>query len=142
MAVITGLTQALINELNGGSFSIPFTAVRAYRPAYDLQEMQDLHVTVVPKSAGYSKLDRGRTQQEVAVDIAVQKRVASEGAEELDPLMEFVQELADFLTGRPLGENPTAIWVKTANEPIFAQEHLSEMRQFTSLLTITYRIAR
>ena len=142
VSVITDITQAVTDELNGGAFSLPLTAARAYRPAFDLQEMKDLHVTVVPKGIACSRLDRGRGQLDVQVDIAVQKKVSAETAEVLDPLMGVVQEIADFLIGRPLGNAPGVIWIKTDNEPVYAQEHLSEMRQFTSLLTVTYRVAR
>jgi len=140
VAVITEITQAVVSELNGGAFSLAFTAERAYLPCFDLQEMQSLHVTVVARSVSQSKLDRGRCQKEIEIDIAVQKRVAGETEAELDPLMDLVQEIGDYLSGRELGGVPNAIWVKTVNEPIFAQEHLSEMRQFTSLLTVTYRV--
>ncbi len=34
------------------------------------------------------------------------------------------------------------IWVKADNAPIYSSEHLSELRQFTSVLTLTFRVVR
>ena len=62
-------------------------------------------------------------------------------APELDALMAFVEELAGHLKFKRL-ESVGALWVKTANEPIFAPDHIEQFRQFTSVLTVTYRLAR
>ena len=35
-----------------------------------------------------------------------------------------------------------AVWVRTANEPIYAADHLAEQRLFTSVLTLTYRVMK
>jgi hypothetical protein len=142
VTVVTTIAQAVTDELNAATLSQPFTAERAYRPAFQLQDMKDLHVTVVPRAIEISAFDRGRCREDVQVDIAVQKKVASEEPAELDPLMALVQEIADLLRTKRLTGAPQAIWVKTENEPVYALEHLQEMRQFTSVLTTTYRIAR
>jgi hypothetical protein len=56
--------------------------------------------------------------------------------------MDLVQEIADFFRQRRLAGCPTAVWVKTENAPVYAQEHMNEMRQFTSVLTFSFRIFR
>jgi len=53
--------------------------------------------------------------------------------------VELVEQIADYLRRRPLGSIPAA-WVRTANDPIYAAEHLAEDRVFTSVLTVTYRV--
>jgi len=142
VALIPNIAQAVADKLNGSAFSMPFTAERAYRPAFELQDMKDLHVTVVPRGIASSVLDRGRAREDVQIDIAVQKKVSTDAPGDLDPLMALVQEISDALRGANLPTAPEAMWVKAANEPVFAQEHLQEMRQFTSVLTVTYRVAR
>ena len=52
--------------------------------------------------------------------------------------MGLVQEIAEFI--RATGRFGDAAWVKTDNSPIYSQEHLGELRQFTSVLTVTLRI--
>ena len=147
--MITNVAQAVADALNGHEFSVPFTAERVALPEFDLAEMQELHMTVVPRQVDSEVLDRGRNTHDVKVDVAVQKKVASVANEEIDPLLALVQEIADFLNRRnldlspgPAGQAGGAVWKKTENSPVYSPEHLREMRQFTSVLTVTYRVVR
>ena len=142
MAVIIDIADAVVQELNAGTFSMPLEAKRHYRPIFDLAEMQDLHVTVVPKGLAIERLDRSRNQHDVAIDIAVQKKCQTADNAELDPLMALVEEIADFFRLRRLESCPAAVWIRTENMPIYAPEHLDELRQFTSVLTLTFRVVR
>lgn len=142
MAVITDIADAVVTELNGHTFSQAFTAVRHYRPLFNLADMQSLHVTVVPKAVSVERLDRTSHQEDYQVDVAVQKKVDAVDNTTLDPLTALVQEVADFLRGRRLAGLPAAICVADRNEPIYAPEHLDDLRQFTSVLTFTYRVVR
>jgi hypothetical protein len=142
MAVITDIADAVVAELNAGTFSMPLEAKRHYRPIFDLAQMQDLHVTVVPKGLAIERLDRSRNQHDVAIDIAVQRKCQAADNAELDPLMALVEEIADFFRLRRLAACPEAVWIRTENAPIYAPEHLDELRQFTSVLTLTFRVVR
>ena len=137
--MVTNVAQAVTDALNGQEFSAPFSAERVALPEFDLAGMQELHVTVVPRQVDSEVLDRGRDAHDVKVDVAVQKKVGSIANEEIDPLLALVQEIADFLNRRNLDG---AAWKKTENNPVYSPEHLREMRQFTSVLTITYRVVR
>ncbi|NLY01526.1 MAG: hypothetical protein GXY83_35995 [Rhodopirellula sp.] len=138
MALIADIADAVVAALNNQTFSQPFTAERAYRAAFDLQEMKDLHVTVVPKGQELITAGRGVAQSDVQIEIGVQKKLATGDDAELDELMGLVQEIAEFVrTTRQFGD---AAWVKTENTPIYSQEHLGELRQFTSVLTLTLRM--
>jgi len=142
MATITDIADAVVADLNGHTFSQSLTAVRYYRPVFDLGEMQTLHVSVVPKGVTIERADRSRNQYDFAIDVAVQKKFESGDAAELDPLMSLVEEIADFFRLRRLASYPDAIWVRTDNVPVYAPEHLEEFRQFTSVLTLTFRAVR
>ena len=142
MALIVDIAEAVVVELNAGQFSQAFTAQRLYRPQFDLAEMQDLHVTVVPKGIETSIASRSSVQCDVSVDVAVQKKLQTEDADEIDPLMNLVEEIADFFRGRKLSQYPRASWIATANEPVYSPGHLEELRQFTSVLTVTFRVMR
>jgi len=142
MAVITDIADAVVAELNAGTFSQAFEAKRYYRPVFDLAEMKDLHVSVVPRGVTIERADRSRNQHDVQIDVAVQQKFQSGDAAELDPLMALVEEIADFFRLRRLAAYPDAVWVKTENVPVYAQEHIEEFRQFTSVLTLTFRVVR
>jgi len=138
MALITDIADAIVAALNGQTLSQPVTAVRAYRAAFDLQEIKDLHVTVVPKGVELTTAGRGLAQTDVQIDIGVQKKLASGDDAEIDELMGLVQEIAEFI--RATRQFGNAVWVKSENTPIYSQEHLGELRQFTSVLTLTLRV--
>jgi len=141
-SVIVDVAGAVMGELEEGTFAMPFTLARAYTPIYDLKEMDGVRVTVVPRESAITNLDRGRVSNAVAVDVAVQRKVASVEPAVIDPLMGLVQELGDFLTRRKLAAAPDARWTRIENGVIYAPEHMNEKRMFTSVLTVTYLVSR
>jgi len=138
MALVADIAEAIVGALNGHTFSRPVVAARAYRPIFDLKDMTDLHVTVVPKGVELTTAGRGLAQSDVQIDIGVQKNLAAGDNGEIDALIGLVQEIAEFI--RATGRFGDAAWVKTENTPIYSQEHLGELRQFTSALTLTLRV--
>ena len=140
MTSIINIADALVAALNAHTFTEPFTAARTYRPDFDLKDMNDLHVTVVPQGIEMSTLGRNVVQDDVQIDMAVQKRLSAPENEEaeLDALMALVREVADFI--RATGQFDGGVWTNTENVPIYSQEHLAELRQFTSVLTLTFRV--
>jgi hypothetical protein len=140
MALIADIADAVVAELNAGSFSVPLTAERLYRPDFELPDMKDLHVSVVPHGLEMSTAGRALCQHDVQIDLAVQKKLDAADNAEIDALMGLVEELAEFLrTKRQFGD---AVWVRTENSPVYSQEHLGELRQFTSVLTATLRVVK
>jgi hypothetical protein len=148
MALTLDIADAVVAELNAappGTFDPAFTAVRRVLPVFDLAEMTDLHVSVVPRAVEIAGATRSMSQHDVQIDIGVQKKLVT-GDGELDQqvpaLCELVDQIAAYLMRRVLQAIPGAVWVRLANDPIYAPEHLSQLRQFTSVLTLTYRITR
>lgn len=142
MSVILDIADAVVTSLNAGSFALEFEAERKYQPVFELQDMQTLHVSVVPKSLAIATAARDSGFFDVAIDIGVQKKVNTDEAAELDALMNLVEQIAHHLRMKRLDDAPNAAWLSIANEPVFAPEHLEQWRQFTSVLTVTYRVRR
>ena len=138
MALIADIAGAVVTALNGHTFSQSFTAARAYLPVFDLKDMKDLHVTVVPRGVEMSTAGRGLAASDVQVDVAVQKKLSGADNAEIDALMGLVQEIAEFI--RSTGRFGDGSWVRTENVPIYSPEHLGELRQFTSVLTLTLKV--
>jgi len=93
-AVVIEVADAVVRTLNDGSFSQSFVAERTYDPERALAEYQTLRVTVVPKGRQMQFADRSRMQQDVAIDVAIQRRVASDT--ETDEMMALVDEVLDY----------------------------------------------
>ena len=140
-ARIADIAGAVVTALNGHTFSQTFTAARAYLPVFDLKDMEDLRVTVVPRGVEMSTAGRGLAASDVQIDVAVQKKLSADtGGDnaEIDALMGLVQEIAEFI--RSTGRFGDGSWVRTENVPIYSPEHLGELRQFTSVLTLTLKV--
>jgi hypothetical protein len=142
VSVILDIADAVVASLNAGAFALEFEAARKYQPVFELQDMQTLHVSVVPKSLAITTAARDSGFFDVAIDIGVQKKVNADESAELDALMNLVEQIADHLRMKRLDDAPNAAWLGVANEPVFAPEHLEQWRQFTSVLTVTYRVRR
>ena len=142
MSIPTNVADSIVTELNAGSFSIPLHAERHYVPSFELKEMADLHVSVVPKGVLITKCDRHRNYHDVMIDVALQKKFSSGNLSEIDPLLKLVEEIADFFRLRRLASYPAAHWIRTEHSPLYSQEHWDELRQFTSVLTFTFRLIR
>jgi hypothetical protein len=140
-ATILDIADAVVDQLNGTTFSQPVTAVRHYQPNFELAEMTELKVSVVPRSVSSKTLDRSRHNFDYQIDVAVQQKTDMTQAA-LDGLMDLVEEIADHLRTQPLAGYPDARCVEVKNEPVYALEHLEELRQFTSVLTLTFRTWR
>lgn len=146
-STIIHIADAVVTALNGATLSQPVTAVRHYLPEFDLKEMADLHVSVVPAELEEEIADRTRDRAEYKIHVAVQKRVTKQDPPGLDTvaidgLMTLVEEIDDLFRHKPLAGYQQAHWTKTENKPIYDPKHLKEHGQFTSLLVLTFRVTR
>jgi len=141
VAVILDIADSVVAQLNGTTFSQPVTAERHYQPKFELSEMTDLKVSVVPRSLASKTLDRNRDSFDYQIDVAVQQKTDMSQAS-LDALMTLVEEIADHFRTQPLASYPNARCTEVKNEPVYALEHLDELRQFTSVVTLTFRAWR
>lgn len=125
-----------------GVFNLEFTPVRRVLPSFDLAELAELQVSIVPRSAQTTGASRSLAQHDIQIDIGIQQKLPA-GSKQPDadvaPLLELVERIGMYLQRRPLTGLPWAVWVRSANDPLYAPEHLTEQRVFTSVLTLTYR---
>jgi len=139
MSLVIDIADAVVAELSSGAFSQSIAPQRMVLPEFGLEDLADLRVTAVPKAVEISGSTRSISQYDVQIDIGVQKKLGKDLDAEVAELCGLVDEIADFLKLRSLADAPYAAWVRSANEPVYAPEHLAEQRVFTSILTITYR---
>lgn len=141
MATIIDIADSVVAQLNATAFSQPVAAARHYAPQFELAQMTALHVSVVPRGINSSSLDRSRDSFEYQIDLAVQQKVDPSNPP-LDALMTLTEEIADRFRTGSLASYPAARCTEVKNEPVFALEHLTELGQFTSVLTLTFRVCR
>jgi len=140
MSLATQIADAVAAELNAApqdTFELSFDAQRTVLPSFELAELAELKVSVVPKAVEMTAASRTMSQCDVQIDIGIQKKLGKQIDTEIEPLMELVERIAAYLRGRQLQAFPNAVWVRAENEPVYAPEHLAEQRVFTSVLTLT-----
>jgi len=140
MGNLSLLAEAVVADLNNEAFSLDFVARRLYRPRFEPADLKTLQVSVVPRSLVIEAASRAEDSQEYRIDVAVQQKLDTETAEEMDPLLGLVEEIARYFRLRRPAAMPSALCVKVANEPVYAVEHLNELRCFTSIITLSFRM--
>ena len=140
MSVVTRMAKAVADELNRDQeFSVPFDAVFSVKPGYELKELDDLRVVVVPKTLEIERVSRISSKYLVTVDIGIMQRLGKLTPEEaVETLGDLVDEIADFLADRSLEEFKAATFVSITNDPIYVPEFLTQNRTFMSVLTVKY----
>lgn len=114
-------------------FLTEYNAEVLYFPTFDLRDLDDLRVVVVPNSAEYKTVSRERYEEILKVQIGFLKRGSEEN---LDDLLRIVEKIGLGFLNRKLGG---ATCVCVAYNPIYSPEHLRERGQFTSIIELTFR---
>jgi len=143
VSTITAIADAVAAHINAGTYSRPVIAERLYQPAFTLEDLKDLRVSVVPRTVGISAASRDSSIVECVIDVGVQQKLPSENEEvEIDALLDLAEEIADRLRLTRLPGAPEAAWAGIAHEPVVSSESLEQHRVFTSVLSVTYRVRR
>ena len=143
MSTISTLADAVAEHINAGTFAQPVSAVRTYQPAFTLEELGELRVSVVPRTTTVTAASRESSTYEHVLDVGVQKKLPAEDDQAaIDELLELTEAIGDHLRHTRLAGFPEAAWAGLAHEPVVSSESLEQHRVFTSVLSITYRVRR
>ena len=75
MTTILQIADKVTAKLNSASLSQTFEATRLYVPNFDLSDLKELRVTVVPREIDLLPLDRASNKVHAMIDVAVQEEV-------------------------------------------------------------------
>ena len=74
MTTVLQVADSVTAQLNAAEFDFEFVAERMYVPNFDLEDMKELRVTVVPRDVELFPHDRAHNKYHCRVDVAVQKK--------------------------------------------------------------------
>ena len=137
-AQIISLADALVAELGNHAFNLTFEVERAYLPRYELKDLDEVRVTVVPKDDVGQRASRAQWQADYKIDLAIQQKLGDDELGQMDALILLGQELADHLRSHTLPDN-SAVLVECNYAPLFDPEHLEKHRTLTTVLNLTFR---
>ncbi|MDD5503347.1 MAG: hypothetical protein PHH26_07805 [Candidatus Thermoplasmatota archaeon] len=133
------VADAVVTALNAGEFTREFTAVRAFLPYFTSAQLATVQVSVVPGGIEMTPVTRANTLDVLSVDIGVIKNVDPGDGDEINNLINFVHEIIEYMRGLKLTAQPNASWFKTAVDPLYSEEQLSQNKCFMSILTVSYK---
>lgn len=153
-AVVVDLAAAVVDALNAAQAAgTAFTddlqwkaQKRLYVPTFELSQLSELKVVVVPRGRTTARLSRGHRKEEGhSIDVGVMQRVggvsgAGTGIDEerVAALLLLVEELGDYLMENAIS-SPEAVVLTIENDPVYDAEEMEERRVFVSVLTVAYR---
>ncbi len=147
-AELIKVAEAIRKELAGAVFSQSFQPVRSYDTDTELEDLDVLHVDVVP--AGLTPEPESNTSMayDCMVDIGIRKRFGSDAVdsdtgkleeEEIDRLLAFEQDMIQFFPQRGLTAYTSAKFISIEVRIAWVPEHIRQYQQFTGILRVTYR---
>jgi hypothetical protein len=142
LATVLQIADAVTTQLNAAELSQEFVAERLYVPNFDLEDMKELRVSVVPRELTILAHDRTTSKYNARIDVAVQRKFDHGSNAEIDPLIVLIEEIADLFRLKRLDSMPEARCIQVEHPVIYSHEHWEQYRQFTSLLTLTFQLAR
>ena len=140
MKIALDIADAIVTELANHTFSESLIVTRRVLPKHELAELKALTVTVVPKSVAIANMTRQSSSFDIAIDVGIQQKIGKDTDAEVTRLSGIVTEIVAFLNRKQLSAVPAAQFKSIVNEPVYAPEHLSEKRLFTSILTVSYTV--
>lgn len=138
MSRATSIADALVSAMNT-EFSGQFVAERSWIPGKDLKDLNTLAVTVTPRAGEAAAVTRSHKTDDVILDIGIQKKLGADLAGEADELADTAEGIFDWMWS----ERPALVgakFIEAQHDPYAVPEHLQQLRVFTSLITVTYRV--
>ncbi len=122
-----------------------FTAVRLARPNVKREELDAIHVQVIPVAFAEEQADRSRKRCNYSVDVGVQQAVDADNLTAFDALHDLLMVSIRGLLNQPrLPGHTVATWLRTETvggaEAGFASEHLDTQGIYTGVLRFTYQV--
>ena len=110
-----------------------FHAEVIFFPEFELRDIEEMKVIVVPLAEEYKPLSRTQHEEILKVQVGFLKRGCED---ELPELLRTVEKLGlGFLNKQLVG----ATCVGVAFNPIYSPEHLRERGQFTSVIELSFK---
>jgi len=138
MSKVTEIADAVAVKINNASLVPGLIAERIFLPVFELKDMKTLKVSVVPKARRITQESRSHENDEVEIDIGIQKKISCDT--ELEILLRLVENITALFKAERLEGYPTALCVRKENQPVYDPEHLRQFNQFTSVVTLTFKV--
>lgn len=142
MSQATGqdIAAALVTSLNAASFTQSVTAVRRYRPHFEIKELTTIRLSVIAMTVEAVRMARGVTEFEYGIDVALQKAEDPDNETALDALAVLAEEIDDHI--REAGAMAAGSWLRQTTPALWIPEHLHEKGAYTHVSRHVYHLEK
>lgn len=134
------LADDIVSALNAKTdWVMPFSALRLQLPSYDITELNDVKVSVIPRGRTTELATREDTSKTQRIEIGIQQHVTDVNSVECDTLGALVEEIEDYLILGSIGAwTCTSVINVLSDDSTFAKEHLVN-NVYTAVLVCEYQ---
>lgn len=138
MSRATTLGDEIVDNLNAvTTFSQTFEAKRVYNVVFDVKELKHLQVSVMTPLIDQQIISRIGNQDYTQVSIIIGKHCNPQELSSVDPLMDFVEEVADHFRDLDFG---SATWKSSKTVIPYSPDDMTEERTFAAAIHLIYAI--
>lgn len=155
MSELVNIAEAVTKAINEATLSQEATAILHDIDSQDsfadwdivLEDLDVLHIDVVPTADETALAGRGNTRHRCSVDVGVRKKFDAKDQdpqtgrikrERIKELISLYEEIVEIFTGKRMEYYEPAHWVATLNRNPYSRQHLRENRQYTGIATLTF----
>lgn len=140
MATIVQIADAVVEALNGHEFSRDVTAARSYLPRYTLSDLETTRLSVIPRGRTTEIDTRGSCQRRLVIEVAIHAKMdAHDSADEIDPLVEFAEEVEQFVIAMGAeGATCIEIYPVIEDDGTYDVENLAEVGVFVCAFSAVF----
>lgn len=136
------LAEQVVLAINAAPPAPGAIAVLRMSPVMDIEKMgDDILLSVIPRSLTPTPGTRDDPMYDLAIDVGVQRRLNPDDLPACVAMLTIVQAIITRLYRGNLPALPGLRPISIENDPAFAADHLANFSVFTSVPTITYRVA-
>lgn len=144
MLITVQIADAVRDKINSASaqaeFTESFTAVRSLAPMRDLEEYDELQVTVTPETDEFELASRDAQKVSCEVSIAFEQNVSSESDVRIESILKLADSVAKYLAGEASRDAiiPGAYWTGQKSDPVQDLQSIGETNKFMTVITVGY----
>jgi hypothetical protein len=142
-ASIHQLAAAVAVAINAGSYTESVSAEARYVVRWELRDLADLKVSVVPRTIEREIETRTSDRRSLTVDVALQQRCVPTNTDRVAELIGLLEQIEAELNRQRLAladSGAVGAWVGSQLDPVYLADELHQQRVFTGVLTLTYHV--
>lgn len=136
MSALDEIADAVVAELNAGTWSQSFDAERVRVAELELRDIDTVRVLVRPVSWTPQQVTRGKSIKNCTIEVAVLVRLPDATVAQADPWVTLLEELVEHFDGLRPDTIPEAYVETSAPDPVYDERHLAERSQFTAVMRL------